>query len=47
MQKIDQARNIELDKEMTLPEKFEACQRNKKGVIGEVAESVLVSLLYY
>ena len=46
MQKVFRAMNMEPDKEMTLAEQFEACQKNKHEVMGEVAQSVLVSLLY-
>jgi hypothetical protein len=46
MQKVDHANNMQPDKEMTLAEQFEACQKNKHNVIGELAESVIVSLLY-
>ena len=45
MQMLHNASKREPNKEMTLPEIFEACQKNKLEVIGEVAQSVLVSLL--
>jgi hypothetical protein len=48
MQKIMRAMRGEenANKEMTLLEQFEACQRGRGGVIGEIAEDVIVSLIY-